>query len=354
MKFNWSHGHSTPKLVKVHGGKLGDTYFKPLPTNYKVVWQVRNEDFFALRWGVPDFIRQHIALNGTQPYVGGYFVGSETYIPALDYFTADPEPVDWRYAFQRQWLFYQLWGRLLYDPRTPDDFFAGEFSRRHGADSKVLLRAYALASNTQMRLASLYDSRWDFTLYGEGFLALQGEHTRYIGIDALIQQPALDPDYVPVAEFVKSRLAGTAGRDSRLTPQALADALERDCGEALRLVARIDVSRSASLRQEVGDVRAWAHLGLHLAAKLRGAVALQTFRATGAAAEQRAAIAHLQKALEHWDEVIRITRPLYRDMPLTHYNGNAFEANSDNLFHWALIRDEVAHDVEVARGASAP
>ncbi len=31
MKFNWSHGHSTPKLVKVHGGKLGDTYFKPLP-----------------------------------------------------------------------------------------------------------------------------------------------------------------------------------------------------------------------------------------------------------------------------------------------------------------------------------
>ena len=88
MKFNWSHGHSTPKLVKVHGGKLGDTYFKPAPSNYKVVWQVRNEDFFALRWGVPDFIRQHIALNGTQDYVGGYFVGSETYIPALDYFTA--------------------------------------------------------------------------------------------------------------------------------------------------------------------------------------------------------------------------------------------------------------------------
>ena len=87
MKFNWSHGHSTPKLVKVHGGALGDTYFKPAPSNYKIVWQVRNEDFFALRWGVPDFIRQHIALNGTQEYVGGYFVGSETYIPALDYFT---------------------------------------------------------------------------------------------------------------------------------------------------------------------------------------------------------------------------------------------------------------------------
>lgn len=53
MKFNWSHGHSTPKLVKVHGGKLGDTYFNPLPTNYRVAWQVRNEDFFLRRGCFP-------------------------------------------------------------------------------------------------------------------------------------------------------------------------------------------------------------------------------------------------------------------------------------------------------------
>ena len=208
MKFNWSHGHSTPKLVKVHGGALGDTYFKPTPSNYKVVWQVRNEDFFALRWGVPDFIRQHIALNGRQDYVGGYFVGSETYIPALDYFTALKEPVSWQWAFQRQWLFYKLWGRLLYDPKTPDALFQAEFTRRYGSRADHLLRAYALASNTQMRLASLYDSRWDFTLYGEGMLALQGEYTNYIGVDALIKQPTLDPAYVSVAEYVKAVQAG--------------------------------------------------------------------------------------------------------------------------------------------------
>ncbi|MFL6617292.1 MAG: glycoside hydrolase family 20 zincin-like fold domain-containing protein, partial [Povalibacter sp.] len=79
MKFNWSHAHSTPKLVKVHGGVLGDTYFVPRPSNYKITWMARNEDFFALRWGVPDFIREHIALNGVQDFVGGYFIGSETY-----------------------------------------------------------------------------------------------------------------------------------------------------------------------------------------------------------------------------------------------------------------------------------
>jgi hypothetical protein len=348
MKFNWSHGHSTPKLVKVHGGKLGDTYFDPLPSNYRIAWMVRNEDFFALRWGVPDFIRAHLAANGVQPYVGGYFVGSETYIPALDYFTALDHP-QWKWAFQRQWLFYQLWGRLLYDPRTPDSVFAAGFTRRYGAQGDNLLRAFSLASQTQLRLASLYDSKWDFTLYSEGFLALQGETTKYIGIDALIHQPTMDPDYVSVADYVRETRAGRAFTAGRVTPPALADALERDCRAALDLVTDADAAGNTALLYEIADVRTWANLGLHLAEKLRGAVALENFRAGHDAADKTRAVAHLEKALASWDEVVRITTPLYKDMKLTHYNHNSFDANADNLFHWARIRPEVAADVDVAR-----
>jgi hypothetical protein len=356
MKFNWSHGHSTPKLVKVHGGKLGDTYFDPLPSNYRIAWTVRNEDFFALRWGVPDFIRAHIALNGNesgeQPYVGGYFIGSETYIPALDYFTAVEHP-QWKWAFQRQWLFYQLWGRLLYDPKTPDSVFTASFTNRYGAKGADLLRAFALASQTQLRLASLYDSKWDFTLYGEGFLALQGETTKYIGVDALIHQPVMDPDYVSVADYVKETRAGRGFTANRVTPPALAAALERDCTAALALVAGIDPAGNTALRYEVADVQVWAHLGLHLAEKLRGAVALENFRAGHDAADQAQSVAHLEKALASWDDVVKITTPLYKDMKLTHYNNNSFAANPNNLFHWARIRPEVAADVEVARNAAA-
>ncbi len=345
MKFNWSHGHSTPHLIKVHGGKLGDTYFKPAPSNYRVVWQVRNEDFFALRWGSADFIRAHIRENGQHDYAGGYFVGSETYIPGLDYFSALEHP-DWNWAFERQWLFYQLWGRLLYDPATPDAVFEAAIARRYGAAAYELREAIELASQVPLTLASLYDSRWDFTLYAEGFLALQGEITKYIGVDALISQPTLDPRYVAVKEFVNG--GDFAGR---FTPLATADRLEANSRKILQLVNPIDASRNASLLYEVADVKTWANLGLHLAEKLRGAVALATYRAKGGAENQQSAIAHLTKALEHWDEVIRITRPLYKDMPLTHYNHNVFVANPDNLFHWARIRDEVAADVEAARKA---
>ena len=207
------------------------------------------------------------------------------------------DPVSWKWAFQRQWLFYKLWGRLLYDPKTPDALFQAEFTRRYGKRGENLLQAYSLASNTQMRLASLYDSRWDFTLYGEGMLALQGEHTNYIGVDALINQPTLDPAYVSVAEFVKTtRAGGTFGAD-RITPLQLADLLERDCREAVRLVNRIDTADNASLRYEVADVQAWAYLGVHLAEKLRGAVALATYRIAGDEEIKQQAIGHLQQAL---------------------------------------------------------
>lgn len=351
MKFNWSHGHSTPNLEKVHGGKLGDTYFVPQPKNYKVVWQVRNEDFFALRWGVPEFIRKHIALNGHANYVGGYFIGSETYIPALDYFTATKDKVDWKWAFQRQWLFYKLWGRLLYDASTPDSVFQAEFNRRFGTKGDSLLQAYSLASNTQLRLASLYDSTWDFMLYSEGFLALQGDVTKYISVDRLISQPTMASEYVSVGDYVAKINKGEKFANERVTPPTLAAMLEADNQKALQLVSGIDTTGNASLMYEVADIKTWANLGLHLAEKLKGAVALQQFRLTGNPEQQQQAIQHLEKALAYWDEVVRITRPIYRDMPLTHYNHNSYDENKNNLFHWALIRDQVKADVDIARNS---
>lgn len=351
MKFNWSHGHSTPKLEKVHGGKLGDTYFFPEPKNYKVVWQVRNEDFFALRWGVPEFIRSHIALNGHQNYVGGYFIGSETYIPALDYFTATKDKVNWKWAFQRQWLFYKLWGRLLYDASTPDSVFQAEFNRRFGAKGDNLLQAYSLASNTQLRLASLYDSTWDFMLYSEGFLALQGDTTKYISVDRLINQPTMASEYVSIGNYVEKINKGETFSNEKITPPKLVAMLERDNNQALQLVNGIDTTGNASLMYEIADIKTWANLGLHLAEKIKGAVALKQFRLTGKIEYQQEAVKHLEQALAYWDEVVRITRPIYRDMPLTHYNHNSYDENKNNLFHWALIRDQVKADIELARSS---
>jgi len=352
LKFNWSHAHSTTKLIKVHGGKLYGTYFTPTPTNYKITWTARNEDFFCLRWGVPEFVREHIQAN-THDYVGGYIIGSETYIPAKDYFTKAGTKTPWKYAFERQWLFYKIWGRLLFHPETPDTIFRAEFVRRYGAQAAPLFEASTRAGKTPLRLASSFDFTWDFSLYSEGFMALDNSIKRveYISVNRQISQPVLDPDYVSVTDFVSDSLGGKSFA-GKCTPPLLAAALTDDCKKALDLVKKIRTENNIALTQEVADVRTWAYLGLFFAQKLKGAVALQTYRLRGGEENKQHAILFLQQAVHYWDSIIAITRPLYDDMPLTHLSeqdGKPWQENDHLRFHWAILRPDVERDIQIAK-----
>lgn len=354
LKFNWSHAHSTTKLVKVHGGKLWGAYFAPVPKDYKITWTARNEDFFCLRWGVPSFVRAHIQAN-TPAYVGGYMIGSETYIPAKDYFTNPNIKVDWKYAFERQWLFYKIWGRLLYNPSTPDAVFKSEFIRRYRKEGTNLFEASSLAGTVPLRLASSFDFTWDFSLYSEGFMALDNTTKRvdYISIDRIINQPPIDPQYISIAEYVKNfgRILST-----KITPPIAANLIETDCLKALLLVKNINTANNTALMFEVADIKTWANIGLHFAEKIRAGIALQNFRTKGGEENKQAAIKHLENALKYWDVVISITRPIYNDMPLTHYseqNGVRSKENQYLLFHWEKLRPGVLKDIETAKAAVA-
>lgn len=173
IKFNWSHGHSTPKLSLTHAndnGTILQDFWNPKPDNYFIAWMIRNEDFFVLRWGDPDFIRAHIKANNHE-YVDGYFIGSEGYIPAKDYSHINNDSKTWNYAFEKQWLYYHLWGRLTYNPLETNETLAKAFDKRYKIAGIHMLDAYSHASKVPLYLASFYKSTWDFTLYSEGFLA---------------------------------------------------------------------------------------------------------------------------------------------------------------------------------------
>lgn len=345
-KFNWSHGHSSPNLHIIHGGKSSAAYWNPPPTNYRMTWMIRNEDFFALRWGEADFIREHIATNG-QEYVGGYFVGSECYIPARDYFSKPDPRINWKYAFERQWLFYMLWGRLLYDPKTADAVFAQAFDQRYGGEAGAkLLEACKLASRMPLRLASFYKATWDFTLYSEGFIAAAGSGGKhdgrpFISIDELIDHPTLDPRYVSIAEHVKAMIEGTKLEASRVTPLALADALEGDARRAMEILAGVPVPEGSPVAFEVADIQAWSHLSLYFADKLRAGVALAIYRRSGDTAQQARAVEMLTRCVGHWEKLAATTAAVYREMPVVHLG--------DMPFSWQRFLPEVQRDLELAK-----
>ncbi|MEE9357012.1 MAG: hypothetical protein V3U62_01400 [Sedimenticolaceae bacterium] len=372
VKFNWSHGHSTPRLAITHdysSGRIDERFWKPKPSNYRIVWMIRNEDFFILRWGQPDFIREHIALNG-RDYVGGYFIGSEGYIPAKEYSHKPDEHVTWQYAFEKQWLFYKIWGRLLYDPQTPDEVFAAEFDRRYGNGvGSKLLEAYALASRMPLRLASFHAATWDYTLYSEGFLApvqngFNDKVSPFISIDELIRHRTLDPTYLSITDYVESVLDNgklarrrpgiekslTTLRSTSCTPLELAEDLEKDGKRALELVGSLSPKARQglpTLRCETADVEAWAYLSLYFADKLRAGVALETYRKTKVKKEQNKAVALLEDAARHWNDIIAVTKQHYNAVPAVQLSRTS--QGHKATFSWEKYRDQVKRDIQIAK-----
>jgi hypothetical protein len=343
LKFNWSHAFSSPKLVKVHGGPLTDTYWNPEPTNYKINWMMRNEDFFILRWGQPDFIRNHIRSNG-QTYVGGYYVGSECYYPAVDYFTKnDNRP--WNYAFERQWLFYKEWGRLLYNPDTPDTVFQYAFTQKYGIQGDLLFEAWNIASKVPLEIATFWNGTWDFTLYSEGFLAkTQAHETGLITLDEMLGRDPLDPEYLSIHEFVDMSINETPIDGNKTDPITLANRIEKDCKEVLTIAQTIKANDNFELQNEVADIKAWAYLGLYFSEKLKAGVDLYTYEQSENISHKTDAVHHLEKAASYWDDLVNVTSPFYREVPLVHLNGL-----EDVYFSWEKYRDEVRNEIEKVR-----
>jgi hypothetical protein len=360
VKFNWSHGHSTPTLAithDYHSGALDERFWSPKPENYNIQWMIRNEDFFILRWGQPDFIRKHIDLNN-KDYVNGYFVGSEGYIPAFDYSHKILPEKTWQYAFEKQWLFYRVWGRLLYDPETPDAVFVADFDQRYGKGvGAPLLSAYKLASNMPLRLASFHRSTWDYTLYSEGFIEAEpsspkGSFDRtspFISIIQFIDHETLDPQMLSIPQYTDLLVKKKKIPKDMITPLTLADSSENDSRKAIELVEslrpRVDAF-SGALVSELDDAATWSYLGLYLADKLRAGVALDNFRKTGNNVQKQQAVQYLEKCLEHWDQVINYTKDRYMATPhvSTQHYGDEYQE-----FSWELLRPQVIRDIEIAK-----
>lgn len=343
FKHNASHAHSSPDLFIVHGGKLSDAYWNPPPTNYKIDWTMRNEDMIVLRWGQPDFVRQFVD-NNRADYIGGALIGSETYIPALDFITAEGPHKTWRYAFERQWLFYAIWGHLMHEPALPDERFAAMFDARFGAGrGRDLLAAWKLASQMPLRFASFYQGTWDGALYTEGFATWSDFGARrLIDINAFINRPVLDSKrYVNIADYVK---AGASTAPGIMSPLRLADELDRDGAAALEHVAPLRAAGAVSpaLDAELADIEAWCAYGRYFAKKLRAGVALATARAQHDPKLQEQAVKLLQDAVVDWRQLASLGAKFNR-LPIL--------SAAKEPFSWESLTPAVEHDVELARAA---
>lgn len=338
FKYNWSHGHSSPRLFIVHGGKLTDRYKNPIPDKYKYIWTVRNEDFYLLRWGQPDFIREFIRNNGDS-YVDGCFIGSEVFIPAMDFMSKPGNFKDWSYHFQRQWLWYACWGRLLYNPATPDTVFENLLAVKYKTKSgKTALNAWKHATNNQLWFAAFHQGRVDGSLYTEGFSAwADSKDIRFFDINNIIMHPVLDTTlYVNVYDFVKAGEKTPAGM---LSPLQLATKLDNNNALLLAEIASLKASKpSGAVLVELNDLEAWYWFGQYVSDKIKAAVHVARYRIAGKD-ERQEAVGCLTRCKQWWANYANA---------LAKYNIETMPFHTSTDFSWKALQKDVDADIEKA------
>jgi len=235
------------------------------------------------------------------------------------------------YEFERYWHFYQVWGRLGYNPATPTEHWDREFVRRFGAAGPHLEAGLHRASEVlPMIVAAVYPYRRFPTTRGWAERQAMGDNLpEYATNDTTDIQQFESP-----AEAAQRILAG--GTTTRRTPEATSQWFDDTAKAILAHVNAAETAghgaQSKEFKATVIDLKILAQLARFHARRWLAAVHYNLFLQGKNSAELQAAIAGERAAIEEWQTLIAVAGD--------HYTSNLAMGsfNSNLTGHW---RDEL-------------
>jgi hypothetical protein len=296
-KYSAAHMYSTPQptlIYTMHGDVPKD-----LAKNDKKTWlEVRQDDFYYLHWGDPKFARAHIqGFPDKDRYIQGFFYGSDGMSATRDFVSKDPV-FQGELDIKRLWYSQMLWGRLAYNPATPNSVFIDEMAVRYPEVSAAkLFEAWSYASRGVPLATEVIQGTlcFDFHWWPE---LCQG-NKRFVTIEAFIKaKPPGGSDIISIADTVASKR--TEGR----TTYEVADEIETSATAALKRLSSLSAGDNAELAVHLKSITAQAWLSLYYAEKIRGATAL-------AADKKDVAKTAMGKAVGHWRKYVTIMDSMF-------------------------------------------
>ena len=304
-KYSVGHIHSstTPNFV--------DENFEKMPEGVMSWLELRNDDFFNLRWGDPDYIREYLGGMPDASHLKGFFMGSDAYIFAREYSMKDDAFRGQLYA-KKHWYEFMLWGRLGYDLtlETPDIYklMATHFQ---GAVSEEEAEKLALAMTHAGKIIPLVTTYFwvSSDLYFPEASASHLDSFGYIRLKTWTNSSNTQPGagVLSVPEYVDPLVKGEEIPSGR-TPVETADQLKSYSEAALALAEELlekeptdyESLQEREFWQMVHDQRMWANLGLYYAEKTYAAISLRTFNDTGDEKYREEALSHVEKEISSW------------------------------------------------------
>ncbi|MEW6742343.1 MAG: prolyl oligopeptidase family serine peptidase [Planctomycetota bacterium] len=306
---------------------------------YKIVWQVRaNGTHRVFPFYNPQWVRRSILAMkiGT---ASGYTVEPlNAYYPASPrYYLANPSDQYLPWIIERDEMYVRLWGRLGYDPETPDAAFDNLIASRLPEVGSVLPEAWRAASLVVPIAFSAYS-------LGPDHRSQAPELEWGGGTAAFIEGEPFDSHaFMSVKELLA--FESTGGKDGRLTPldaaHLLTDCFEKSWTPSLSEVS-VKESERGALRELGVAINMLGYLARYYSGRLLSAWALAAAEANpeGAESYRARAFVELQNALDAWGRLSESPDAQYY-RPFT----ERLRMHT-NTFHWRAELDKVRAEAE--------
>ncbi len=316
--FDLSFKYSVAHMYSSTNPPFAKPTLDTLPAGQRLWFEVRNDDIYDFRWGDPTFARNYIFNMPSADRLAGFLMGPDGYVWGREFTSTEPDSPRQLFIKKNNYSF-MLWGRLSYDPALSDSLFEKTLAAQFpNVDGTKLFAAYCAASRVIPQIDRF-------------FWAGGGNDLGWFP-EACVRHPAGSKGFYSVTDFMKGKtMPGTDIVDistycektiqheiiPEITPPQIAEALKADAGTALKLLSEMPVTQEKELRFTLGDLTAMAHLGNYYAEKILGATDLALFEKNGKPELQASAVAHLEKALDHWKQYALVATSQYKPQLLT-------------------------------------
>lgn len=292
---------------------------------YKVVWQVRDNGTHRIfPIFQPQWIRRSIEAMDLGTTSGFTVEPLSAYFPQSPAYYSQ-RPSAFRWIHQRDELFMMQWGRLGYDPSTPEDVFVRALGRKFQLRNP---EALAVAWSNLSRIIPVA-----FLAYSIG-----PDHRSHApelewggSVESFLERDPFDSHvFRSPRETVAAKTLGAG--DGRIGFEEAADLLDLLRSRAAPAFRTLEWGDSpGSGLAEIGvALRQLDRLGAYYAARFRGALAYARFQSSGERSDLEDAARQACAAYEAWDQLANSP------------DGHSYRPFTDRLrmrthdFHWSL------------------
>jgi arylsulfatase A-like enzyme len=307
------------------------------PQRYKMNWRLWNGGTSrVLLWADPEYVRRY--SQSTQLYDSPNWDVNEPLATKMEAQRPDAVPFQllnpayrsYEYEFERYWHFYEVWGRVGYNPTTSSEVWDHEFRDRFGDAGPHLEAALHRASGVlPMIVSAVYPYRLFPTTRGwaerQSLGATLAQYATNEGTDT--------EQFESFAEEAKRILGG--GATAKRTPEMTSRWFDETATAVLEDVSKAEAipgAKSGEFQTTVTDLRILAQLARFHARRSTAAVFYNRFKAARDSRALGLAVQEERAAVEAWHKLVDAAGDKYTD------NLAMGACNFDLCGHW---RDEL-------------